>query len=342
MSAFATYLKTAIDYEQTHQLLLELFLKDASFRKLLLQIDVKGVEIVREPERGLFDLAVKENGEYIAMLELKAWGTLEDHQLKKQVEFLKKHHLLGYYVLFNTSDISHYKYESYDNLKDRAKWLIGEKNNTGIYSQVHKIGFLEMSKVLQSFNPQSVEIKELKDAYFNELSNKYEWLTNCYQDQGDNSIFKSFSKFFQVQKCVPKLATKIKTVSNRGETKVIMLDDGTWIYVSFKGHDFQLYHELHDAHGVIQHQIRGYNDDKVVPRDIRHQFRAVFTKMMRESELDSIGWDYKGQNRKYIILARRDLQLDSLTDFEREGKIYLKVNTVLHKLAEELKKRWVS
>lgn len=101
MSGIDLLLRTAIDYERTHQIALFTLLSKSKLPDILLDIAMPK-SIQWEPERQLFDLAV-EDGTKSTYLELKMWSSLSASQFNGQVKFLLDKNFRGLYVLLGTS-----------------------------------------------------------------------------------------------------------------------------------------------------------------------------------------------------------------------------------------------
>ena len=76
MSGISLLLNTSIDYERTHQIVLHTLLNKSNLAEHLFCLkEVR--EILWEPKKGLFDLALKSKNEEI-YIEIKMWSSLSN------------------------------------------------------------------------------------------------------------------------------------------------------------------------------------------------------------------------------------------------------------------------
>lgn len=103
---FKYFLTTSLDFERTHQLILQCLLNDPAFLKLVTGLNIDKYFVKLEPVRGLFDIGIlNEKKQAICLIELKMWSALSQTQLDKQLNYLVQKQCRGIHILLGTSDI---------------------------------------------------------------------------------------------------------------------------------------------------------------------------------------------------------------------------------------------
>ena len=123
MTNFSTFLSEGINYEKTHQVILEILLKDPLFTEKITGCKIESPIIESEPalvntlpliegrkraEKIHFDLGIKEKGmkgeEYSVLIELKMWASTGKGQVENQVRITREKGIKLIYVVIGYPD----------------------------------------------------------------------------------------------------------------------------------------------------------------------------------------------------------------------------------------------
>ena len=251
MSGIDLLLRTAIDYERTHQIALFTLLSKSKLPDILVEIAMPK-SIQWEPEGQLFDLAI-DDGAKSTYLELKMWSSLSDSQFNRQVEFLKEKKSRGLYVLLGTS------------WYERTGKSIRDQSN----GAAQKVGYDELIASLNNLmvaTGQLPEVYELALAYRNAVQEQYDRLLNAYQSKSDLKLY-NYSIYHEIQKRLKDMETAIYTVTNPGGPVYILNNSDYWLDFSVDQVPSELYYELVNGRLCIKFHAEASNEIKYAIRD---------------------------------------------------------------------------
>lgn len=260
MSGIDLLLRTAIDYERTHQLALFTLFSKSSLPSFLLG-GATPKSILWEPEGQLFDLGVVDAG-ITKYLELKMWSGLSESQRKRQQDFLTARKCQGYYMLLGTSWFEH-----------SANSIAQSSSGT-----IAKVGYDDLVSALNQLmvaTGQSPDVYELALAYRNAIQDQFDKLKNAFTT-GDGGKLYFYSLYWEIQKRVKNMETAIYTVNNPGGSVYILNSSDYWLPFSVGHLTGKLYYELVNGRLCIKFYSEASNDEKYTIRDrVRQAVRAV-------------------------------------------------------------------
>jgi hypothetical protein len=260
VSGIDLLLRTAIDYERTHQLALFTLLSKSALPGYLVGVTT-AQSILWEPEGQLFDLGVVD-GAKTRYLELKMWSALSDSQRKRQQDFLTNNKCPGYYVLLGTSWFEH-----------SATSIT--RNSGGVAA---KIGYGELIAALNQLmitTGQSPEVYELALAYRNAIQEQFDKLKNAFT-AADSSRICFYSQYWEIQKRLKNLETAIYTVNNQGGPVYILNSSDYWLPFSVGQISVDLYYEVVNGRLCIKFYAEASDADKYMIRDhVRQDIKSV-------------------------------------------------------------------
>jgi hypothetical protein len=96
-----------IDIETNHHLMLKKLLTYPVVVKALLNLEVHEPVVEREPNKGKFDLLVKEVDKERAFIEVKVWNDLKSKQLTQQKEFIDDREAKSYHLLIGPTSLEY-------------------------------------------------------------------------------------------------------------------------------------------------------------------------------------------------------------------------------------------
>lgn len=261
MSGIDLLLRTAIDYERTHQMALFTLLSKSKLPEILADIAIPK-SIQWEPEGQLFDLAIDDSVRS-TYLELKMWSSLSDSQFNRQVKFLKDKKFRGLYVLLGTS-----WYER------TAKNIIDKSDGAA-----QRVGYDELIAALNNLmvaTGQLPEVYELTLAYRNAIQEQHERLLNAYKSKSDLKLY-HYSIYHELQKRLKDMGTSIYTVNNPGGPVYILNNSDYWLEFSVDQVPSELYYELVNGRLCIKFHAEASNEIKYAIRDrVREAIKKVY------------------------------------------------------------------
>jgi len=316
MSGIDLLLRTAIDYERTHQIVLFTLLSESKLSEVLLNV-ASPKHIHLEPERGLFDLAVQ-NDSTTTYVEIKMWSSLslEDKQFQRQVDFLRKNKSRGVYILLGTSWFEHTE----KSISDKSDGL------------ATKIGYDELLSSLNKLivaTGQTPEVYELALAYRNAVQKQYDdRIRTAYKNKEDQKLF-FYGIYREIQSRLKGIETSIYTVYNPGGPEYI-LNNNNWLSFTYENAEVELYYELVDGKLYIKFYTEAPNETKRKLRDnLREAIRRVY------------GSDYKivdsGRLGKYMTACQIEHDFTDIEKFEDSARIFTDIGLKLEKVKEVLK-----
>lgn len=92
-----------IHLEDVHQRILTFLFRSPTVVKTVLDLNIKEPNTYMETYRKLFDLQINDGAELGALIELKMWSSLGQHQFKRQKEKAKELNTPLFYILFGYS-----------------------------------------------------------------------------------------------------------------------------------------------------------------------------------------------------------------------------------------------
>jgi hypothetical protein len=260
MSGIDLLLRTAIDYERTHQLAIFTLFSKSSFASFL--VGIKNVQsVLWEPEKQLFDLGLQDTYK-TSYFELKMWSSLTDSQKKRQQDFLSKKHCSGFYLLLGTSWFEH-----------STSSIVSKSNGA-----TTKIGYDELISALNKLmvaSGQSPDIYELALAYRNAIQEQFDKLKNAFKNPDGGRLY-FYSLYREIQKRVIGMETDIYTANNPGGPVFILNNADYWMPFSKENISGELYYEIVNGRLCIKFYTKAEKAVKCAIRDrIRYAIRKV-------------------------------------------------------------------
>jgi len=312
MSGIDLLLRTSIDYERTHQIVLFTLLSKSKMTEFLLNFANPTKEIYWEPERQLFDLAV-EHDESTTYIEIKMWSSLTDSQFKRQVDFLKAKKTRGLYLLLGTSWFEHTE----NSISDMSE---GSASRIGYDELISSLNKLMVAP------SQPPEVYELALAYRNAVQEQYDRIRTAYKSKEDEKLF-FYAIYHEIQTRLEGMETSIFTVHNPGGPVYILNSSDYWLGFNYEGVEGQLYYEIVNGRLCIKFYIEAPRETKYKLRDnLRDAIRKVY------------GADYKiidsGRLGSYMTACQIEHDFSNIEDFDESARIFSDVGS---KLEEVLK-----
>lgn len=310
MSGIDLLLRTAIDYERTHQIALFTLLSKSNMSEVLLNVANHPKEIYWEPDGQLFDLAV-EHDNTTTYVEIKMWSSLTDSQFKRQVAFLKEKKTRGVYLLLGTSWFERTE-KSISDMSDGLASRIG-------YDEL----ILSLNKLMVTTG-QPPEVYELALAYRNAVQEQYDRIHAAYRSKKDKKLF-FYAIYHEIQTRLKGMETSIYTVANPGGPVYILNSSDYWLDLSYEGVAGQLYYEIVNGRLCIKFCIEAPNETKYKLRDkLREVIRKVY------------GADYKivdsGRLGAYMTACQIEHDFTDIENFEESARIFSDVGSRLEKV----------
>jgi hypothetical protein len=308
MSGIDLLLRTAIDYERTHHIVLYTLLTKSKMSEMLLNVATPK-EIHWEPEGQLFDLAVEQGK--TTYIELKMWSSLTDSQLKRQVTFLKEKKSRGVYILLGTSWFEH----------------TGKSISDASEGTASRIGYDEMISSLNQLmvaTGQPPEVYELALAYRNAVQEQYNRIHAAYTSKQDEKLY-YYAIYHEIQSRLKDMETSIYTVNNPGGPVYILNNSDYWLDFKYDGAEGQLYYEIVNGRLCIKFYVEAPNETKYKLRD-----------SLREAIHKVYGTDYKivdsGRLGAYMTACQVEYDFTDIKNFEESARIFSDIGLKLEKV----------
>lgn len=330
MKAIDYYLKLAIDYELTHQIILKELLQDNKFRKQLLGHSTDDYKVIKEPFGGLFDLAIMDGADTtIACFEIKIHAGPSINQFKRQVDFVlnsaSKPKLLYFFI--GASDYEYIKDSRLDQLTGFVK---GHVNSD---ARPIKIGISRLISLIRKTIFSNSELKNLAEAYvlqLEEMIDDFDVIDINQSSKEANPKRFYYSHFRQIQQYLSQIDARIYTVANRGMTQYILNDQTSWFYKMFAEVEFEVYTEILNGEfrvRVSTEKIQGITG-------IRRTFNRLIQEGVRNSELRKYDWDFHiYRTTNWTTIARIPVKFD---DPKYMAELFELTNSCLEYIVREV------
>jgi len=266
-------LRTAIDYERTHQVALYAWFENSDLPDLLAAVR-RARPTEWEPEGQLFDLGLSGDTSRV-LLEIKMWSSLSDQQLDRQVAFLKSHGHSGGYILLGTS------WFEFDDA------MLGERTG-GLGARLGYEQLIDALNRLLVAPGQPPDVYELALAYRNALDSQFTTLKNAaHSGRAKDRLF-YYSLFWLLKQKLQEFKTAIYTVNNPGGP-VYILNNQSWESLVLNGVATKLYYEVvNDRLCIKFHAASEDATNRLQIRDaIRRAVRAVLKWTVQAHRLRS-------------------------------------------------------
>lgn len=298
MSGIDLLLRTAIDYERTHQIVLFTLLSKSKLPELISNISVP-TAIKWEPEGQLFDLAI-DDCTISTFIELKMWASLTDSQFNRQFRFLdNKYHCL--YILLGTSWF------------ERTEKHINKLSN----GLCRKIGYDELIMFLNNLmvaTGQLPEVYELSLAYRNALQEQYDRIRTAYKNKSDLKLY-YYSIYFEIQNRLKSIETAIYTVNNPGGPVFILNNSDYWRNFVYNQIPATLYYEVVNGRLCIKFHIEASDEIKYsLRKSIREKIRKVYGKDYTISDSGRLG--------AYMSACQIDFDFSDTNNFDKSAQVF--------------------
>jgi len=312
MSGIDLLLKTAIDYERTHQLAIFTLLSKSKFSSFLLGIS--DPRVLWEPERQLFDLGVQ--GKFKTVyIEIKMWSSLTENQQKRQQTFLISNNCTGYYILLGTSWFEY-------SLSDI------ENNFNGTAT---KIGYDEIISALNSLivaPDQSPDVYELALAYRNALQEQFNILKNAFKNNDGGKLF-FYSLYREIQNRTQNIRTSIYTVNNPGGPVYILNNGDCWKKFTVGNLAGELYYELVNGRLCIKFYSEEKKEDKYLIKDqVRKAVRSVLSPKYKVIDTGRLG--------TYMTACQIDHDFTDIRNLDKSAYIFQDIANEFDKIIKQI------
>jgi len=313
MSGIDLLLRTAIDYERTHQLAIFTLLEKSNFSSFLLGIsDVQSV--IWEPERQLFDLEVQSKSKK-GYIEIKMWSSLTESQFERQKDFLTKNSYIGYYILLGTT---WFEYLSGD-IENKSKGI------------ATKIGYKELISALNSLiitPDQSADVYELALAYRNALQEQFSMIKNAYTTNDSGKLF-FYSLYREIQKRIKNMNTSIYTVNNPGGSVYILNNSDYWKKFSIGNVSGELYYEVVNGRLCIKFYSEAEKKDKYMIRDrIRKAVKDVLSPKYKVIDTGRLG--------AYMTACQIDYDFTDIKKIDKSAVVFQDIANEFDKIIKQI------
>lgn len=283
----------ALEYEITHQILLKKLLEDAEFAQLFTGINGTPGKVTMEPLRGKFDLQVDFSNGTEVYIECKLMSGLSNSQLKNQKAWLEEsENRRGIYFLLGTKDM------------DSPVNYIKEKSG----AKSEKIGHEKLLRILDQFLEGREEdgLACMARSYRHAIASQWEQLTTNWTRKGEvHEHFYYYSFFWQMQKYLADIETRMYPVTNPGGTQYILNAQDTWAKVEHNSCKGELYLELINNLLCIRCRLdEGEYADK---RAIRRRLIDYFRPRLEGKFLELENGD-RVSKFMYIVRMRMDFE----------------------------------
>ena len=300
MSGIDLLFRTAVDYEQAHQLVLFTLLSKSALPTYLVGIRPPQEVLWEPPKNRLFDLGVK-GSEDTCYIELKVRSDLTEKQLKRQSEFLEENKCTGYYVLLGTSWFEH-----------SPSSIINDSGGTA-----KKIGYEELIKALNQLivvSGQSLDVYELALAYRIAIQKQFENIKNAFTKNDGGKLF-FYSLYSEIQKRLKTTETAIYTVNNRGGPVYILNNKDSWLPFSIKHISGKLFCEIVNGRLCIKFKAQGSNDEKYMIRNsLRNAVKSILGNKYKIVDSGRLG--------KYMTVCQIDHDFCDISKLDDSAELF--------------------
>lgn len=275
----------AMDYELTHQLLLEKFCGDGGFVRELSGVANDAVDHVeREPDRGRFDLKIALRSGRHLWVEIKMWSGLTDTQYQKQVAAIKERPGdLGIYILLGSSWIER-----------TAEDMIGEPLRWISYPQLA----VALDRIIGAVDADRLH-REMALLYRDSLVVQHEWLLGLYRDlEREPSQLTYYSYFQHMRGYLSDIRTGIYS-EHKGASQYIMHVKDNWLPIALEDGSGYLYLEIID-HEISIRFAHKEGDRGMIRRRLVNHYLPLIQKMSPDAHA-------RGKASKFMRIVRMDL-----------------------------------
>jgi hypothetical protein len=320
---FKHFLTTSLNFERTHQLILQCLFNDPLFLRSATGIINEGYRVYLEPIRGLFDIGIySEDDEPLCLIELKMWSGLSSPQLKRQSDYLADQSCLAMHILLGTSNLQFHRDDDYDDIVEQT----GNKSC--------KIGYAELIKILSGFiqisgpaDPITIIAKDYRDA----LTDQFERLDKAWLNAGENLHFRSYSTYSRIRKYLLDESLYIYTLNNGGGAAHILNDDHSWSEFDYKGHGFKIYQEMLNLEFMIR--IEKYD----APNWLQAQLKDDFIKYLEDNDPFHLPWQYHSRTSKYHKIAIYSPEFRTEDDCKNMAELFKVMNPLIKDFVRKIK-----
>jgi hypothetical protein len=180
---FKHFLTTSLDFERTHQLILQCLFNDPLFLKVMTRMEIDNYQVQLEPVSGLFDIGILDNNKkQLCLIELKMWSNLSNVQLERQSKYLESQRCPGMHILLGNSDLQFHRDPDYDEISDHTR------------DNSCKIGYQELIGVLDTFiahSDPSSPVCIIAGDYREALNKQAAYLDQTWLNPSANRHFRS-------------------------------------------------------------------------------------------------------------------------------------------------------
>lgn len=321
---------SAVNYEIVHNLIFSDLLAEKELQELILGEALENAyQVEREYVGGLFDIALLQDNEPVAVIELKVVSGLHKGQIERQLDYIKKtQEGLLIYCLIGVSGVENLAWHE---LKMHEEPFVRR------FTTVDLLRFFENVKR----DIWSDAKRGLFNSYKNALERQWDYFENAYGNETANDYFRYLSFYHHVSKALTdsKVSTHIYSLNNRAGISYILNVYNSWLRIQYKGFKFRLFHELNaskSSQGAILHEVKLYSEPnpsmnwkkkelaRLIIDELSAMCPALTTKPQRVS--------------KYMILFRTEI------GFIGADQIYPAADFLvsIHKSIQKVKDLWPS
>ena len=324
MDDLERFLALALDYEINHQLVWRQLLQHPEVAERLLGT-ASPSDMVWEPERGLFDLAVHDPNETV-YVEMKAgYGSLSASQIDRQRAFLDRRRQEGAevrvaYALFGLSTFEH------------DADTLGE-DTEGASPQV--LTYTNVAEALEGAAPTLPrEDAALCRAYQATLGRRWERLLH-----DETSYVRRLRTYATIRSLLPGIRTRVYRTSN-ASGPVVILNDRLWPKIEVGAHEARVYQEVNNGRLSLKIAAGSLPDDskRQLRRAVRRAAESVLGEAMPETRTSQVG--RLGSYMTALVVG--DRSIDDLAPREAADLIR-KVHRLLSDIASQVQEeagRW--
>lgn len=320
---FKHFLTTSLNFERTHQLILQCLFNDPLFLKIATGVSAEGYRVVLEPVRGLFDIGIFDAGDNaISLMELKMWSSLSGPQLERQWKYLELEQCPGAHILLGTSDLQFHREGEYDDISETTS------------GHSCKVGYKELITILDRFVQQSPAVEAITiiaNDYKNALQQQADYLNNAWLDESANLHLRSYSTYQKIRKYLLDESFYIYTVNNAGGNAHILNDDNSWTEFSYKGYEFKIYQEILDLKLMIRIESFG------APYGVKTSLKQEVIKLLQEKDTHQLPWSFSSHTSKYHKIAIYHPSFKTEEDCRKVADIMKSLNPVIKAIVREIK-----
>lgn len=324
---FKHFLSTSLNFERTHQLILQCLFNDPKFFFAANGTEAQGYHVLLEPEKGLFDIGIyDQHDEPLCLIELKMWSKLSNGQLQTQAKYLETHNCNGAHILLGSSSLQFHRGDNYDDITDQT------------HGFSRKIGYEELDIILERFirlSTPDAPITIIAQDYKEALKKQADYIHKAWLNPKADLHLRSYSAYSNIRKHLLKDRFYIYSVNNPGGTSHILNDDASWTKFKFKGHQFEIYQEMLD----MELMIRIYSDN--VPNHIRKLLKEKVIRQLQQLDPNKLSWNFDSRTSKYHKIAMYKPELKTEADCLRAAEIFQALNPVIKAIAKEVQDKQI-